>query len=86
MGISNADANVCNACVHVCVKGGVLLGRMVRTNARVGPHPLPTVALKNMACRTKGAFDTITAMGAIRTTIQVNILGQHSQTAKGLRI
>ena len=37
----------------------------------VGPHPLPTVALKSMACNTGGAFTTITAMGAIRTKIQV---------------
>ncbi len=37
----------------------------------VGPHPLPTVALKDMACKTGGAFTTITAMGAIRTKIQV---------------
>ncbi|XP_071749131.1 voltage-dependent calcium channel subunit alpha-2/delta-2 isoform X14 [Lepeophtheirus salmonis] len=36
----------------------------------VGPHPLPTVALKTMACRTGGAFTTITAMGAIRTKVQ----------------
>ena len=40
----------------------------------VGPHPLPTVALKSMACATKGSFDTITAMGAIRTKIQVRKL------------
>ena len=37
----------------------------------VGPHPLPTVALKQMACATGGSFTTITAMGAIRTKIQV---------------
>lgn len=37
----------------------------------VGPHPLPTVALKDMACATGGAFTTITAMGAIRTKVQV---------------
>ena len=37
----------------------------------VGPHPLPTVALKDMACSTGGAFTTITAMGAIRTKVQV---------------
>ena len=40
----------------------------------VGPHPLPTVALKSMACNTGGAFTTITAMGAIRTKIQVRTL------------
>jgi hypothetical protein len=50
--------------------------RVVTSNARiftyaVGPHPLPTVALKDMACATGGAFTTITAMGAIRTKIQV---------------
>lgn len=39
----------------------------------VGPHPLPTVALKKMACDTGGAFTTITSMGAIRTKIQVQI-------------
>ena len=39
----------------------------------VGPHPLPTVALKDMACATGGAFTTITAMGAIRTKVQVKI-------------
>ena len=37
----------------------------------IGPHPLPTVALKDMACKTGGSFTTITAMGAIRTKIQV---------------
>lgn len=37
----------------------------------IGPHPLPTVALKKIACATKGSFETITAMGAIRTKIQV---------------
>ena len=37
----------------------------------VGPHPLPTTALKQMACATDGSFSTITAMGAIRTKIQV---------------
>ncbi len=37
----------------------------------VGPHPLPTVALKQMACQTNGRFTSITAMGAIRTKIQV---------------
>ncbi|XP_040580279.1 voltage-dependent calcium channel subunit alpha-2/delta-2 isoform X4 [Lepeophtheirus salmonis] len=40
----------------------------------VGPHPLPTVALKTMACRTGGAFTTITAMGAIRTKVQDSYL------------
>lgn len=44
----------------------------------VGPHPLPTVALKSMACNTGGAFTTITAMGAIRTKIQVNYLNRDS--------
>lgn len=39
----------------------------------VGPHPLPTVVLKDMACSTGGTFTTITAMGAIRTKVQVNI-------------
>ncbi len=37
----------------------------------VGPHPLPIVALKKMACATNGSFSTITAMGSIRTKIQV---------------
>ena len=37
----------------------------------VGPHPLPIVALRKMACETHGSFSTITAMGAIRTKIQV---------------
>lgn len=39
----------------------------------VGPHPLPTVALKSMACSTGGSFSTIIAMGAIRTKIQVGV-------------
>lgn len=47
----------------------------------VGPHPLPTVALKDMACATGGAFTTITAMGAIRTKVQV---GQIIQWKKEL--
>ncbi len=41
----------------------------------VGPHPLPTGALEKMACATEGDFSTITAMGAIRTKIQVLYLG-----------
>lgn len=50
--------------------------RGMTSNARiftyaVGPHPLPTVALKDMACATGGSFSVITAMGAIRTKIQV---------------
>ena len=43
----------------------------------VGPHPLPTTALKEMACSTGGRFSTITAMGAIRTKIQVFSLVKH---------
>ncbi|XP_046405840.1 voltage-dependent calcium channel subunit alpha-2/delta-2-like isoform X2 [Ischnura elegans] len=35
-----------------------------------GPHPIPTVILKTIACETKGYFNTITALGAIRTRIQ----------------
>ena len=42
----------------------------------VGPHPLPVTALKDMACAAHGSFSTITAMGAIRTQIQVG----YSQT------
>ncbi len=41
----------------------------------VGPHPLPTVALEKMACATDGDFSIITAMGAIRTKIQVGLDG-----------
>ncbi|XP_059090756.1 voltage-dependent calcium channel subunit alpha-2/delta-2-like isoform X2 [Tigriopus californicus] len=41
----------------------------------VGPHPLPTVALKSMACSTGGSFSTIIAMGAIRTKIQSSYIG-----------
>jgi hypothetical protein len=37
----------------------------------VGPHPLPVTALKQMACDTNGSYTIITAMGAIRTQIQV---------------
>ena len=37
----------------------------------VGPHPLPTVALKDMACATGGSFTSIISMGAIRTKVQV---------------
>ena len=40
----------------------------------VGPHPLPVTALKEMACDTNGSYTIITAMGAIRTQIQVNCL------------
>ncbi len=40
----------------------------------VGPHPLPTTALKQMACDTGGGHSTITAMGAIRTKIQVFVI------------
>ena len=37
----------------------------------VGPHPLPTVALKDMACATGGSFTSIISMGAIRAKVQV---------------
>ncbi len=37
----------------------------------VGPHPLPVTALKEIACDTNGSYTIITAMGAIRTQIQV---------------
>merc|ERR1712223_1639134 len=49
--------------------------RGMTANARiftyaVGPHPLPTVALKDMACATGGSFTSIISMGAIRTKVQ----------------
>lgn len=36
-----------------------------------GPHPIPTVVLKTMACKTRGFFSSITALGAIQNRIQV---------------
>lgn len=43
-----------------------------------GPHPIPTVVLKSMACKTRGYFSSITALGAIQNRIQdyVRVLGR----------
>lgn len=35
-----------------------------------GPHPIPTVVLKEMACATGGYFSPITALGSVRVKIQ----------------
>jgi von Willebrand factor type A domain len=36
-----------------------------------GPHPIPTVILKSIACTTNGYYSTITALAAIRPRLQV---------------
>ncbi|KAL0274489.1 UNVERIFIED_CONTAM: hypothetical protein PYX00_006895 [Menopon gallinae] len=35
-----------------------------------GPHPIPTVVLKEMACSTGGYFSPITALGSVRVKVQ----------------
>ncbi|XP_059488918.1 voltage-dependent calcium channel subunit alpha-2/delta-2-like isoform X2 [Neocloeon triangulifer] len=43
-----------------------------------GPHPIPTVILKSIACTTNGYYNTLTAAAAIRPRMQdyVKILGR----------
>lgn len=43
-----------------------------------GPHPIPTVVLKEMACSTGGYFSPITALGSVRVKVQdyVRVLGR----------
>ena len=43
-----------------------------------GPHPIPTVILKEMACSTGGYFSPITALGSVRIKVRdyVNVLSR----------
>lgn len=43
-----------------------------------GPHPIPTVVLKEMACSTGGYFSPITALGSVRVKIRdyIKVLGR----------
>ncbi|CAL4066369.1 unnamed protein product, partial [Meganyctiphanes norvegica] len=36
----------------------------------VGPHPIPTAVLKQMACETDGAYNVITTKSGVRNKIQ----------------
>ncbi|KAK7066041.1 hypothetical protein SK128_019722, partial [Halocaridina rubra] len=36
----------------------------------VGPHPIPTAVLKQMACSTGGQYSVITTSSSVRTKIQ----------------
>lgn len=56
------SAHLCNETTEDCVR--------VFTFG-CGPHPIPTVILKSMACKTRGYFSSITALGAIQNRIQV---------------
>lgn len=56
------SAHLCNESTEDCVR--------VFTYG-CGPHPIPTVVLKSMACRTRGYFSSITALGAIQNRVQV---------------
>ncbi|XP_052120418.1 voltage-dependent calcium channel subunit alpha-2/delta-2 isoform X3 [Frankliniella occidentalis] len=63
------SAHLCNESTEDCVR--------VFTFG-CGPHPIPTVVLKSMACKTRGYFSSITALGAIQNRIQdyVRVLGR----------
>ncbi|KAK3927676.1 Voltage-dependent calcium channel subunit alpha-2/delta-2 [Frankliniella fusca] len=63
------SAHLCNETTEDCVR--------VFTFG-CGPHPIPTVVLKSMACKTRGYFSSITALGAIQNRIQdyVRVLGR----------
>ncbi|XP_034239825.1 voltage-dependent calcium channel subunit alpha-2/delta-2-like isoform X2 [Thrips palmi] len=63
------SAHLCNESTEDCVR--------VFTFG-CGPHPIPTVILKSMACKTRGYFSSITALGAIQNRIQdyVRVLGR----------
>lgn len=42
----------------------------------VGPHPIPTAVLKQMACSTGGQYSVITTRSSVRTKIQVSSFWQ----------